>query len=275
MLQFTWNIARYPVSASMRDLTEQINTDLANLDAELKKASAEYLVEKTALGQAEKKSTGSLMTRNLAPYVTAEDFHDSEYLVTLLVVVPMGLDTQWMNSYDSLTQFVVPRSSKRVAVEDDPENSLYTVTMFRRVVDNFKSAARESRFIVRDFTFDADAIKQAASSHDAMVVEVDRKWRELIRWCSVQYAEAFQSWLHLKAIRIFVESVLRYGLPVNFMAAVVRPKDKNEKKVRAALDQLYGHLGSGGVGVNMEDMAPGLDASDFYSYVSLDIDLNH
>ena len=29
--------------------------------------------------------------------------------------------------------------------------------------------------------------------------------------------------MHLKAIRIFVESVLRYGLPANFMTMLLRP----------------------------------------------------
>jgi hypothetical protein len=33
----------------------------------------------------------------------------------------------------------------------------------------------------------------------------------LIRYCRTNFAEAFVAWIHLKAIRVFVESVLRYG----------------------------------------------------------------
>ena len=29
-------------------------------------------------------------------------------------------------------------------------------------------------------------------------------------------SESFMAWIHVKALRVFVESVLRYGLPVNF-----------------------------------------------------------
>ena len=41
-----------------------------------------------------------------------------------------------------------------------------------------------------------------------------------------------------QALRIFVESVLRYGLPVNFRAAVIIP-GKNQKKLRDRLNQVH------------------------------------
>ena len=34
----------------------------------------------------------------------------------------------------------------------------------------------------------------------------------LQRWCKTHFGEAFCAWVHLKVIRAFVESVLRYGL---------------------------------------------------------------
>lgn len=34
----------------------------------------------------------------------------------------------------------------------------------------------------------------------------------LTNWCQINFAEVYTMMLHLKAIRIFVESVLRYGL---------------------------------------------------------------
>ena len=32
----------------------------------------------------------------------------------------------------------------------------------------------------------------------------------------------FKAWIHVKAIRTFVEAVLRFGIPVNFQAIVLR-----------------------------------------------------
>lgn len=33
----------------------------------------------------------------------------------------------------------------------------------------------------------------------------------LVRWLKVNFSEAFIAWIHIKALRVFVESVLRCG----------------------------------------------------------------
>ncbi len=46
--------------------------------------------------------------------------------------------------------------------------------------------------------------------------------------------------MHLLVVRLFVESILRYGLPPSFQAAVLRPQDKTENRLRAELDSSFG-----------------------------------
>ena len=41
----------------------------------------------------------------------------------------------------------------------------------------------------------------------------------LEQWCRTSYGEAFSALVHVNAVRLFVESVLRYGLPPCFVAA--------------------------------------------------------
>ena len=60
----------------------------------------------------------------------------------------------------------------------------------------------------------------------------------------MNFSESFAAWMHVKALRVFVESVLRYGLPVNFQAMVLLPQKKTQKKLRDTLNQLYIHLDS-------------------------------
>jgi V-ATPase subunit C len=43
----------------------------------------------------------------------------------------------------------------------------------------------------------------------------------IIRLAKTNFSEVFSSWVHLKALRIFVESVLRYGLPPDFTSVVI------------------------------------------------------
>jgi V-ATPase subunit C len=45
---------------------------------------------------------------------------------------------------------------------------------------------------------------------------------ELVRIAKSAFSDTFQAWTHLKAIRVFVESVLRYGLPPEFVSAVIK-----------------------------------------------------
>ena len=50
---------------------------------------------------------------------------------------------EWRNSYESLTEMVVPRSTELIT--EDQEFGLYTVTVFKKVVDEYKLHARERR----------------------------------------------------------------------------------------------------------------------------------
>ena len=45
---------------------------------------------------------------------------------------------------------------------------------------------------------------------------------ELLRLCRTNFSEAFQLLVHLKVVRVFVESVLRYGLPAHYVGVVVK-----------------------------------------------------
>jgi hypothetical protein len=41
--------------------------------------------------------------------------------------------------------------------------------------------------------------------------------------------------MHIFSVRLFVESILRYGLPPQFLAAVMKPVEKLEGKLRNQL----------------------------------------
>jgi hypothetical protein len=45
---------------------------------------------------------------------------------------------------------------------------------------------------------------------------------ELLRLSRTNFSEAYQILTHLKVVRVFVESVLRYGLPAEYSAIVIK-----------------------------------------------------
>lgn len=239
--RFQWDMAKYPVKQSLRNIADIISKQVGQIDADLKTKSAAYNNLKGNLQNLEKKQTGSLLTRNLADLVKKEHFVlDSEYLTTLLVIVPKASSHDWQGGYERITDMIVPRSSQLITQDND--FALYTVTLFKKVVDEFKLHAREKKFVVRDFTYNEEELAAGKNEITKLVTDKKKQFGPLVRWLKVNFSECFCAWIHVKALRVFVESVLRYGLPVNFQAILIHPNKKSTKRLRDVLHQLYGHL---------------------------------
>jgi len=165
---------------------------------------------------------------------------DSEFLETALVAVPNALVKEWNVRYEHLSSWVVPRSSAKIA--EDNDYALFAVVVFKRYHDEFAQKCRENKFILRDFTFSEEQItkqqEELASADDAE----KELWTELLRLSRTNFSEAFQLLVHLKVIRLFVESVLRYGLPSNYTGIVIKPDPKSTKKVLATVTTQFAYL---------------------------------
>ena len=81
---------------------------------------------------------------------------------------------------------------------------------------------------------------------DQANLEVDQLLVGLTRWCATQFGEAFVAWLHVKAVRAFVESILRYGLPQDFATVLLTPSPRDEVKTEQALIKAVGAVASDG-----------------------------
>lgn len=269
--RFQWDMAKYPIKQSLRNIADIISKQVGQIDADLKTKSAAYNSLKGNLQNLEKKQTGSLLTRNLADLVKKEHFIlDSEYLTTLLVIVPKMLFNDWNAGYEKLTDMIVPRSSQLIT--QDQDFGLFNVTLFKKVVDEFKLYAREKKFVVRDFTYNEEELAAGKNEITKLVTDKKKQFGPLVRWLKVNFSECYCAWIHVKALRVFVESVLRYGLPVNFQAILIHPNKKNQKRLRDVLNQLYGHLdgsaaGSSAGADNVDIPGLGFGQSEYYPYV--------
>ncbi|NWX07561.1 VATC2 ATPase, partial [Caloenas nicobarica] len=317
LTRFEWDMAKYPIKQPLKNISEALSKQVTQIETDLKTRSTAYNNIKGNLQSLEKKTVGNLLTRTLADIVHKEDFVlNSEYLITLLVVVPKSSYVQWQKTYESLSDMVVPRSTKMIA--EDAEGGLFTVTLFRKVMDDFKAKARENKFMVREFYFDEKELKcekeelmKLASDKKQQYVSsmVDNKicprsldhlitWEPLtasrsegitvllylfsqgplLRWLKVNFSEAFVAWIHVKALRVFVESVLRYGLPVNFQAMLLQPNRKSVKRLRDVLNVVFKHLDEVAAASIMDPGMdiPGLQLSnqEYYPYVYFKIDLS-
>ncbi|XP_005746531.1 V-type proton ATPase subunit C 1-B [Pundamilia nyererei] len=270
IIKFQWDKAKYPTSLTLSSLAEIINKEVSQVEAELKSRSAAYNSVKASLQNLEHKLDGNLQTCSLNDVVRKEDLVVSEYLTTLLVVVARGSYLQWERSYESLSKFVVPRSSRKLY--ENGEGGVFSVTLFKRAVCEFKAKAQESKFFVRDYSFDLEEQKQ----REIMQLSFHKKeqYGIFVRWLKVNFSEVFVAWIHLKALRVFVESVLRYGLPVNYQALLLQTDRKHSKKLKEELASLFVHLDPTASITDVSCDIPGLCQQEYFSYICFHISTN-
>lgn len=304
---FSWDEAKHPHRRPLKEIMGHIQSTMGKVEDELKQLGSMYTEKKQHLLQIHRKKGGNLMVANLDELLTpsivsADDFVNTEYLQTLVAIIPKNLEKQFLEEYatigNDIAQYgpktgpgkmkgspVVPNSARKLL--EDGNSCVYTITLlkgqyqpgyvdeeghfeqgsFLNYIEDFKTLAREKKYIAREFTFNPSAHRENQQEKAGLEVEVDRLWSGLLRWCKAHFGEAFIAWMHIKAIRIFVESVLRYGLPVNFAALLVRPHKGKDNKARAALDKMYSHLQPKEFTIS-EDNSSSSQGPEFFSYVS-------
>lgn len=180
---------------------------------------------------------------------------------------------------------VVPGSLQKVHMDED--SMLYAITILKgqyeagyfengefhkgheiNFVDEFTRVCKEKRYVVREnFTWDPTYASKGSMVLEQLQVEVDGMKLALSRWCKNHYGDSFVAWMHIKVIRVFVESVLRYGLPVDFTAVLYKVLPHKDEDLIKALDK---HLGNAPTGpVDDKDEEGG---EEFHEFVMLRFD---
>ncbi|KAJ2777800.1 Vacuolar ATP synthase subunit C [Coemansia javaensis] len=238
---FAWNSAKYRWERPLGEVVGQIAAGMGAIDAQLKTKLAQHSALKNSLATVRRRQTGNLSVRALGGVVGRDDcVAGSEYLQTVFVAVPRTLAREWLNGYERLTDMVVPRSSRRIA--EDSEYILYSAVVFRRVVDEFATKARDMRFVVRDFEYDEAAIERERASAAEIAEQEAELLDNITEWLRGSFGDVFEAWIHIKALRVFVESVLRYGIPPDFLPVLVRPPARSADRIRRGLADYYAHL---------------------------------
>ncbi|CDK27510.1 unnamed protein product [Kuraishia capsulata CBS 1993] len=264
--KFKWNTSKYRLDKPIKDLIETITTEAVNLDNDVRSAYTSYNTAKSNLVAAQRKKTGDLSVRSLHDIVKESDFVlGSEHLVTLLVAVPKSLESTFLEKYETLTEFVVPRSASVIA--SDGEFVLYNVTLFKKFAPAFVAAAREQKWTPREFDYSEETISSMKDEFTTASHAEQTLRNDLIRLTKAAYSEIVQSSFHIKALRTFVESVLRYGLPPNFYSFLLNLPEKAIAKSKEELIAKYGYLGGNAFSTDKKGRV--LKDSSLHEYASL------
>ncbi|KAK0730556.1 hypothetical protein B0H67DRAFT_474339 [Lasiosphaeris hirsuta] len=244
---FQWNKVRYRADRPLGELIENLQKELQNLDNDVKSKFSQYTSVKTNLATLQRRQTGNLATKSLTPIVNPRLLvQDSEYLETHLIAVPTNARKDFLRSYETIAPMVVPRSSIQVAQDD--EFTLFAVTTFKKSSSEFLHKCREQKWTPRQYKYVEGGKEEEQREIDRVAAEEKKVWGEALRLGRTGWSESVMIWTHVMALRVFVETVLRYGLPLEFVCGLVKTTPKLSKKVKTSLDSSYSYLGGNAFG---------------------------
>lgn len=114
----------------------------------------------------------------------------------------------------------VPRSAQLITTDD--EFVLYAVTTFQKHSAAFIHKCREKKWTPRDFKYKEGGQEEERKEFERVGREEKKLWFEALRLGSTGWGDAVMARAHVLALRVFVETVLRYGLPLNFVCGLVK-----------------------------------------------------
>jgi V-type H+-transporting ATPase subunit C len=102
-------------------------------------------------------------------------------------------------------------------------------------LEPLRLAFREKRYTLREIVYDQAKAGSIDSAIREAKQELTQSKNTLVQWCRAHFGDIFNAWLHLKVIQAFVESILRYGVPMDFVPFFVIPDMKLEKELKTQL----------------------------------------
>ena len=74
-----------------------------------------------------------------------------------------------------------------------------------------------SHFQVREYDHDPTSVELKRGDQQRLASSQATMAAALLQWCHVSYGEVFSAWMHVSVIRLFTETILRYGLPPAYL----------------------------------------------------------
>lgn len=239
---FLWSSAQFDPKDSIQNLIEKFTQINSTADERVRVMLGEYNDTRNKVIAANRKGEGNLSIRPIRELVTIYNrdhqcFVDTDLLVTIFVAVAASAQKEWLETYWKMNEYVCPQSNRVVA--EDKEYVLNSIVVFRKVMDDVKALCRKKRYVVREVEGTDDL---SASELKELQQKAEKEKKALYTLLWQQYCTCYVAWIHLKAVRVFVESLLKFGLPPRFIAVVLQVPADKEVEIRKRIAQIYPDL---------------------------------
>ncbi|EZG80924.1 putative vacuolar ATP synthase subunit C [Gregarina niphandrodes] len=281
--KFVWDEAKYAATRLLRQNVELIVNSVVKLDDEIRVKASQFQELKNQLAALSKGANLGMANRDLVDVLTPDvvgngnGFVYSEKLNTVICIVPRSDSPNFERDYWRLNEFVVPTSLVKYEIPKDTTSNrtedvaVYSVTLFRKNVNQFKDACRQQKIVVRDnFTFDPNAFTEKAGRKAKLEAEKMQQEATLSRICVAAFSECFVSLVHMKAANVYIEGLLRYGTDTKVNSYVLQlPAKVKEQKLRDIILEIMGTKNIMGKDYFINDKQT--DDETLYPYIQLSL----
>lgn len=269
--EFTWDDNKYPKNnKTIADIMNKINEKYSETRKTIKAKTDDY---NNSVNDLKAKEKG----KNEALTLMKQDYRDlvnksknemkiTDYLCTMLCFVPTGSEKYFLEHYYKLVDgFVVPYSALRIDRGEDEKMELFRVIVMKNVKDDFKNQCQgQLRVACREYD-EEELSKKPAEEREIEVLQnqIKDKKANLIRIASSGYSEVYYALLHLKYLRLYVESCLKYTTGDYYSVVVFVSKEKEQRLVSAMIKTFNDTKEQGWYGTKEELK----ETEDFYPFI--------
>mmetsp|Transcript_1095 Transcript_1095/g.973 ORF Transcript_1095/g.973 Transcript_1095/m.973 type:complete len:255 (-) Transcript_1095:335-1099(-) len=246
------------------------------IEADLRSKTQAFQDKKNTLNQIIKKEGGNLLTRDLTdvlkkPVVDDSDFVYSDFLTTAVAVVPKSSVENWENNYEEWNDYIVPGTSKRFQVDLKDGYFLYRVILFKNSLEEFSNYCKaHQKITIREFNYDPQESLRNESKKNILKTETDQMTKSILDLCKKYFSDLYSAYIHLKVLRLLIDSVLRFGVKEKIFTCCVRPNDGKDRKIHAALTKIFAEPGNMQMYGTKEEID---DTEDFFPYACVHISI--
>ena len=273
--EFQWDECKYPNrSKTIADIMHKINEKYTETRKTIKAKTDDY---NNSLNELKLRKKGqsealTLMKQDYRDLVSKSknEMKTTDYLCTMLCFVPSGSEKYFLEHYMKLADgYVVPYSALRIDRGEDEKMQLYRVIVMKHVKDDFRNQCQgQLRVSCREYDEEELNKKPLEEKEiEKLDNESNQKKHDLERHAESGYSEVFYALLHLKYLRLYVESCLKYTSGDYYSVMVYVPKDKEPRLVSTMIKTFNDTKEQGWYGTKEELK----ESEDFYPFILIKI----
>jgi len=272
-----WNETTFTIKGTVSDVSKVLQEHIQRIDEELRKKTADYTDAQNKIQNLRRSNEGTLLVKSLDPIAskmalvtdlstyqaskmgTDPIYVDTENIMTVLIVVRTSDVPAFKETYDN-EEYVIPKSISQL--DHDNDFVCFAVSILRQKLDDYKAYTKERGFYLRDFNFDKEGRTTALINIKNIINDYIKQLVSFTDFLNEQFSMISNVWFHLRAVRVFVESKLLYGIPAKFSTYLIKTSIKNTQQIHKGFEKIYFD------GIPTDDNPDGNEADEYHPYVS-------